>query len=176
MKKYIAIFVLAVGTLNSFAQNNNSNNVFIRHDTTLLNAAECEWIVRSLVKNDPAITSAIGRSIPQLILKAIENGKLKAVDRVTDKPIPGKEIYTWGRQADSIPAYDVATGNTKLTIVQRRLSPANITHIRIYHDWNANISTGKLQSVIKWIELLEDVYTSSTGMFIGYAPLCRIYY
>ena len=47
--------MLAIISYGCFAQN---NGLLVRHDTTLLRANECEWIVRSLVKNDPSLTGA----------------------------------------------------------------------------------------------------------------------
>ncbi len=175
MKKYIAIIALVICTFSSFSQKANSNIILVRHDTTLLKASECEWIIKSLTKNNPALTSEIGKSVPLIILQAIAKGKLIAIDKLTNKPIPGKQIYTWGMAVDSMLVYDDA-GNSKYKAVQRQRSSDDIPLIRIYQDWYFDVSTGKFQSVIKWIELMEEVHTNSTGIFIGYIPLCRIYY
>ena len=175
MKRYITIIALFLCTLSSFSQNGNSNGILVRHDTTLLKAEECEWIIKSLVKNNPELTSEIGKSVPQIILQAIEKGKLKAIDAETNKQITGKQIYTWRIATDTILVYDDA-GKETYKAVQRQRNPDDIPLIRIYQDWYFNVSTGKLQSVIKWIELMEEVHSNSTGIFIGYTPLCRIYY
>lgn len=148
--------------------------MLVRHDTTTLRAMECEWIIKSLIKNAPSVTTDIGKTIPQLILQTIEKGKLKAVDLLTGKAIPAKEIYTWHMPVDTIVQYDDA-GNTKYMAVQQRRTADNITQIRIFQDWYFDVSSGKLDSRIKWIELLEEIHTSS-GIFIGYMPFCRIYY
>ena len=175
MKKYIAILALVSCTFSSFPQNGNSNGILVRHDTTLLKASECEWIIKSLTKNNPALTSEIGKSVPLIILQAIAKGRLKAIDRETNKQIPGKQIYTWRLATDTMLVYDDA-GNATYKTVQRQRSSDNIPMIRIYQDWYFDVSTGKFQSVIKWIELMEEVHTNSTGIFIGYIPLCRVYY
>ena len=175
MKKYIPIAAIIISAFSSFAQNSHSNRILVRHDTTLLKAAECEWIVKSLTKNDPAVNSEIGKPVPLIILQAIEKGKLKAFDLVTNKPIPAKEIFTWKMQTDTISAYDDA-GNVKYTVVQQRHSSDHLKQLRVFQDWYFDVSTGKFNSVIKWIELLEEIHSSSSGIFIGYLPLCRIYY
>ena len=99
MKKYTTTLLLAIISYGCFAQN---NGLLVRHDTTLLRANECEWIVRSLVKNDPSLTVQTGKSVPQIILEAIEKGGLTAIDPQTNQPIPGKEIFTWNMPVDSV--------------------------------------------------------------------------
>ena len=175
MRKYITIIALIICTFRSFSQTGNSNIILVRHDTTLLKAAECEWIIKSLVKNNPALTSEIGKSVSLIILQAIAKGKLKAIDPETNKQIPGKQIYTWHLATDTMLVYDDA-GKEMYKAVQQQRNQADIPLIRIYQDWYFDVSRGKLQSVIKWIELMEEIHTNSTGMFIGYTPLCRIYY
>ncbi len=175
MKKYITLIALVICTFSSFSQNGNSNTILVRHDTTLLKASECEWIIKSLTKNNPELTSEIGKPVPLIILQAIAKGKLKAIDPETNKQIPGKQIYTWHLTADTIPVYNDA-GNATYKVIQRQHSSDNIPIIRIYQDWYFDVSTGKFQSVIKWIELMEEVHTNSSGIFIGYISLCRIYY
>ena len=174
MKKYIPAFALIICALSTVAQNNNTNSILVRHDTTLLKAAECEWIIKSLTKNDPALTSSIGKQVPLVILEAIKKGKLKAIDVLTDKHIPAKDIFTWNLPADTTASYDDA-GKVRYFAVQRQHIPEKISQIRIFQDWYLDIATGKFRSEIKWIELLEEVYTSS-GIFLGYSVLCRIYY
>ncbi len=178
MKKYTSTLVLLICILGAFAQNNQTNNILVRHDTTLLKAEECEWIIKSLIKNDPSLTSAIGKPVTQIILEAIEKGKLKAIDPETNKPIPAKEILTWKLVADTIPIYDTegeGKGGVKYKAIKRFHSANSFNGIEMYQDWYFNISTGKFHSVIKWIELREDVVTSQ-GIFIGTASFCRIYY
>ena len=158
-EKYIAIIALVICTFSSFSQNGNSNSILVRHDTTLLKASECEWIIKSLTKNNPELTSEIGKSVPLIILQAIAKGKLKAIDRETNKQIPGKQIYTWHLPADTMLVFDVS-GNATYKAVQRQRSSDNIPLIRIYQDWYFDVSTGKFQSVIKWIELMEEIHTN----------------
>lgn len=174
MKKYISTFTLLILVVGCFAQNNPSSSILVRHDTTLLKATECEWIIKSLPKNNPLFTSEIGKPVPEIIFQAIQKGKLKAIDPESNRPIPAKEIFTWQMPRDTVMAYDDA-GNSQYKVVQPLRSPDDITQIRIYQDWYFDITTSRFQSVIKWIELLEDVHTSS-GIFVGYKPLCRIYY
>ena len=172
MKKYTTAVLLAAISFGCFAQN---NRMLVRHDTILLRADECKWIIKSLVKNDPSLKTTIGKSVPLVILQAIEKGSLKATDPETEKPIPGKEIFIWKMPVDSVAQVDNEGNFTKIIAVKRQLNSSSITQIRIIQDWYLEISTGKLQSSIKWIELLEEIH-SSEGVFIGYRPVCKIYY
>ena len=175
MKKLIACIAFSILVCCAFAQNNNSSSILVRHDTTLLKASECEWIIKSLAKNNPEITSEIGKPIPLILLQSIEKGKLIAIDKLTNKPIPGKQIRTWGIGVDSMMVYD-EQGNEKIKAIQRERSSDNISSIRIYQDWYFNVSTGKFNGIIKWIELMEDVHSQATGIFLGHVAICRIYY
>ena len=170
MNKYFIILLLSIFDYHSFAQ---TNLIVIRHDTTLLKADECKWIITSLAKDDHLIKSHTGKSIPIIILQEVEKGNLKAFDFETNKPIPSKEIFTWKMGKDSMLVNDSTGESNKLVVIQNKLNPDQISTIRIFHDWYFNPSTGKIQSTIKWIELIEDVTTSS-GTFIGYRPFCRI--
>ncbi len=174
MIKLMIITAIVLSAFGAIAQNSNSSSILVHHDTTLLKAEDCEWIIKSLVKNEHDLTSPPGKSVSLIIMDAIEKGKLKAFDRVTNTPIPADKISTWQMPADSIMTHDDA-GNAKVSVVQRRHTSDHLNRIRIYHDWYFDVSTGKLQSVIKWIELMEEIHTS-TGFLLGYAPLCRIYY
>ncbi len=175
MKKIIVISVLVFRAFGTNAQNSSSNNVFIRHDTTTLKAANCEWIIKSLTRNDPRLNQELGKSLPQFFFGAIEKGKLKAFDAVTNEPIPDKKIFTWKMPSDSMMTYDDKGDDPKIVVRQRTHPTDKIDEVRIYHDWYLDVATGKIQSVIKWIELREQVYTA-TGLFLGYAALCRVFY
>ncbi len=170
MKKYFCLLLLST----AFSAIHAQNNLLIRHDTTTLKAGDCEWIIKSLVKNDPSLTHELGKPLSLFLLGAIEKGKIKAFDAISNKPIPAKKILTWNLPADSLMTMDEA-GNEKLIAIQREHSSDKIDEVRLFHDWYLDVATGKLQSVIKWIELREQIYTS-TGLFLGYAALCRIYY
>ena len=173
MKRYL-ITMLIVMTGNFCLS--QSNSMLVRHDTTLLKADECEWIIKSLSKNDPALTTLVGKSVPEIILAAIKKGKGKAIDPETEKPIPAKEIFTWKMREDSTMVYDEkAPGQNKIVVVKHTLNPGSISQIRIFQDWYLNTSTGALSNKVRWIELLTEVITSS-GIFLGYRVYCRIAY
>lgn len=172
MKNILFFFCLLV-SVSTFGQT-NASAVFVRHDTTILEASDCEWIIKSLVKNDPLLTAEIGKSIPLIMLQAVQKGRLKAIDRETNQPIPGKEIFTWRMPADTVAQFDTS-GNMKYVVIQAERNPADITRLRIFQDWYFDVATAALHPVVKWIELLTEV-RSSSGDFIGYMPLCRIYY
>ncbi len=175
MKKYFCTFCFALFISCSFAQPKNINSILIRHDTSLLKADECEWIVKSLTKNDPSLNMVIGKSIPLIILETIEKGRLKAIDPRTNKPIPAKEIFTWKMAKDSMMTPDSSGEYTKVIVVQQHMNPDKISQIRIYQDWYFNISTGRFEGIIKLIELMAEVHTSS-GLFLGMTSFCRINY
>lgn len=175
MKKNIVFLGLLILHFYSFAQNNTLNNSLVRHDTSLLKAAECEWIIKSLAKNNSTLTSEIGKPISLILFQAIEKGKLIAIDKLTNKPIPGKKIRTWDMGVDSMMVYD-EQGNGKIKAIQRERSSDDISSIRIYQDWYFNVSTGKFNGIIKWIELMEEVHSPGSGLYLGNKVLCRIFY
>jgi hypothetical protein len=167
-------FLLLLSSSGIFSQPNVSS-ILVKHDTITLEAAECEWIIKSLVQNDSLLTAEIGKSIPLVILQAIRQGRLKATDRLTNQPIPGREIFTWHMPTDTVPQYDLSGNFVKYAAVQAERSAAGFTRLRIFQDWYFDISESRFYGVVKWIELLEEVHTSS-GIFIGYEPFCRVYY
>ena len=169
MKKASTILALILFVFSSFAQNNHLNETLVRHDTTTLKAEECRWVIKPLSKmGEP------GKSVPLVILQAINNGKLKAIDPVTNLPIPSKKIFTWRMPTDTVAVVDAA-GNMKYSVIQAKHDPDNFPQIRIYQDWYFDVTSGKLNPAIKCIELIEEV-KSSSGYYIGYRPFCRIYY
>ncbi len=159
--------------MHGFSQMTNS--ILVKHDTTVLQPPESEWIIKSLTKNNPVLTSEIGKSLPLLILQLIEKGKVKAIDPQTNKTIPAAKIYTWNIGVETMEVYD-DNGNTTHKAIQRLRSSNDIKQIRVYQDWFFNVATGKLTSQIKWLELVEEVKSPSTGIVLGNNPLCRIYY
>ena len=174
MRKITIILTFIISAFSSIAQTSQSNKLLVRHDTTILQADECEWIIKSLLTNTSALTSEIGKSVPQIILEAIAKGKIKAIDVESNQPIPAKAIFTWRIGTDTVLTFDEA-GNEKYSVVQHLRNADKISRIKIYQDWYVDLLTKKFQSVIKWIELMEEVTTPS-GNFIGYTSLCRIYY
>ncbi len=173
MKKNIIVVIVIMISFNAFSQ---SSHIFLHQDTTVLHAIECKWLVRLLSKNDSTKSLEKEKSVPLIILESVENGKLKATDPITNKIIPAKEIFTWQMPKDTVEiTHDLIENLSKSKIIQQRVHPDDISQIRVFHDWFFDISTGKIQSNIKWVELIVDVYTS-TGMFIGIRPFCRINY
>jgi hypothetical protein len=152
-----------------------TTKLFVRHDTTLLKASDCEWMIKSITKDELVVKTENGKSVPLQILQAIEKGKQKAFDPETNKQIPAKEIFIWQMPADTLSVYDAA-GNSKYKVVQSRVNPDDIPLIRIFQNWYFNISTGKIESEIKSIELLQGIRNSFTGNFLGNKVFCRIYY
>jgi hypothetical protein len=157
------------------AQKGKVNLILVRQDTVLLKAEECEWIIRSLHEIDPALPSGKGRSVSQMILESVKKGKLKAVDPLTGKLIPGKEIYKWKMPVDSMAVMERNSGRAKVNPVQRSRSADQISRIRIFNNWYLDALSGRLIPVARRIELMEEVRTAA-GNPIGYAVLCRIDY
>lgn len=172
MKKQFFLFLFMTLTIFVSAQ---GNKMLLRHDTTLLNSDECEWIVKSLVKNDPALTPQLGKSIPLIILQAIQKGKLKAYDRTTNELIPAKEIFTWRMASDTVPQFDNEGNMTKYVVVKNEISSDMFSKIRVYQDWYMDIASGKIESQVKWIELIQEI-KAFDGTIRGQMVFCRVYY
>ena len=153
----------------------NATKFFVRHDTSLLKASDCEWVIKSITKDEFAVKTEYGKSVSLLILQAIEKGKLIGFDPETTKQIPAKEIFTWQMAADTVSVFDAA-GNSKYKVVQSRVNADDITQIRIFQDWYFNMSSGKIVSESRSIELLQEIRNNFTGIFIGNKAFCKIYY
>ncbi|PWA09168.1 hypothetical protein [Flavobacterium laiguense] len=175
MKKHTFLLISLITVFASFAQNKDTNAFFVRQDTISLKASECAWIIKPLEKDNSVSSSETGNSIPQLLLQAIEKGKLKAFDSWTDKPIPAKEIYTWQMRIDTI---DVSgdSGNPKFGVVQKIRTANDIPRIRVCQDWYFDLEDNKLFTRIKWIEFMEFDPYSFNMENRDIVPFCRIYY
>lgn len=165
---FLLLAVTAVG-FSSSAQTKKSTTQLVKQDTILLQADECDWIIKPLATRDSAA------SIPQLLLTAIENGSIKAVDVQTNQPIPAKDIYTWRLATVQEQVLD-STGNVVQTNILQPLRTAeHVTQINVCQRWYFDDTTKKFHAVIQWIELLEQVYFPD-GEPRGFQPFCRIYY
>src|SRR6266576_1753062 len=138
--------VILICFLHSSAQNNKATT-FIKHDTVI-------------------VTNI---SLSKAIIQAIKNGKIKAVDYITNQPIPPKQIFTWKMPVDTMAVND-KEGNAKYVIVQQHRSADDITRVKIFHDWYLDNLSGKLSNRVQKIELLEEIKNSS-GEFMGYRPI-----
>lgn len=170
----LLILLMAVTGITVSAQTNPAHFT-VKHDTVILKSSLCEWMVKTLVKNDPSLTPYIGKSVPELLLKAIEKGKIRAIDPETYKAIPAKQINTWRMTADTVMKYDESGNSSGYAVSQRLVNPAKITQIRLYHDVEMNIASGRFYSVVKYVDLMIEINDPS-GTFIGYSTFCRIYY
>jgi hypothetical protein len=126
----------------------------------------------TFIKHDTVIVSNI--SLSKTIIQAIKNGKIKAVDYITNQPVPPKQISTWKMPVDTMTVHD-KDGNAKYVIVKQHRSANDITRVKIFNDWYLDNSSGKLSSRVQRIELLEEI-KNSTGEFMGYRPIFKIYY
>jgi hypothetical protein len=160
--------------------NAQTGSLFLRHDTVMLSASECNWLIppapsqTKSVNTIPVTQSNHQNTVSEWFLSSIKEGKLKAVDPLSDKFIPAKQIYAWGMPADTMTVY-MNSEKASYKVVVKEIQPEKIDQIRIQQDWWLDASTGKIFSKINWIELMIEVY-SSTGMYIGHRPFCRIYY
>ncbi|MEJ8817983.1 hypothetical protein [Lacibacter sp. H407] len=169
MKIFITLFAVLCFISSSSAQTKKSTAQFVKHDTLLLRADECKWIIK------PLAATATGESVPQLLLTAIEKGTIKAVDVQTNQPIPAKEIFTWRIETVTEQVVD-STGNIVQTNILQPLRTADhVIGIKIYQDWYFDGTTKKFHSVIQWIELVEEARNAG-GDLIGDKSFCRIYY
>jgi hypothetical protein len=169
MKKIATTTALIIAVLSTFAQNNPSVEILVRHDTTTIKPEENELIMKPLTN-----TGEKGKSIPFVIFQAINKGQLRAFDPITNTKIPAKEIFTWAMSSDTFATVD-GIGNIKYNVTQAKHNPDNITLIRVCQDWYFDVTSCRFRSEIKWLELLEEV-KSASGYFIGNRPLCKIYY
>ena len=175
MRSYLLILLVLFSPV-VFSQSNNVSAIFIRHDTIILKAGECQWIVKSPAGNDPSFTGGTGKTVPEILLQAIAEEKLSAFDKETHQQIPAKQIYTWRMPEDTVQLLNDEGANTKYIVVQQRHNPDDLDQLRICQDWWLDISTGRLQPVIKWIEIMKEIHSSYSGTFIGHMTFCRIYY
>jgi hypothetical protein len=178
MKKITTTAVFLCLLVVTNAQN---NAIFLRHDTSILVASDCNWLIPPV----PAQTRSVNTipitvvdhesTVSEWFLSAIKKGKLKAVDPFSEQPIPAKQINNWGMPADTMAVYDVNMEVAQYKVLSQELQPEKIDRIRIQQDWWLDRSTGKIFSRIGWIELLTEVNDPS-GMYISHKPFCRIYY
>ena len=172
MKKYTAALLLIALCYGCFAQN---NRVLIRHDTTVLKATEGEWMTGSLVKNNQLRDTIDNKSIAGLLLDAVEKGRVIAIDPQTEKPIPPKEIYTWNMPRDSIMQMDESGNNPKIVVRINQIYSSSIVQLNLYQDLYIDISSGKMSSVLRSVDLVTPVITSQ-GYVMGNRVFCRIVY
>ena len=169
MKIFITLFAVLCFISSSSAQTKKSTAQFVKHDTLLLRADECEWIIK------PLGTIATGESVPQLLLMAIEKGTIKAVDVQTNQPIPEKEIFTWHIETVTEQVLDSAFNVVQTNILQPLRTADHVTGIKVCQGWYFDRATKKFHSVIQWIELVEEA-RNAAGDLIGNKSFCRIYY
>ena len=163
MKK---IIMIAVSGLIFFTCSGQSNMLFLRHDTILLNANEAVWLVQ-----DAGVNS--GKSVPALILDAIVSGRLKARDPQTMEIIPAEKILTWHQSVDTTMVWDEKKQDNVIKIIQHTLKPENISGIRVYYDWFLDTSSGKIYNTMRSVELMQEV-NSYEGIFRGYIVFCKL--
>ena len=169
MKLFLLLLAVLLFTGSSFAQTKPSRLQLLKQDTVLLQADACDWIIKPFTTTDqPA-------SISLLLLTAIENGSIKAVDVQTNQPIPAKEIYTWGLDTVREEVLDSAGTVVQYNILQPLRTAEHVTKINVCQAWYFDRTTNKLHAVIQWIELLEQAYFPD-GEPRRVQPFCRIYY
>lgn len=163
MKKLVSIISSTLFCMNVFSQ---TNLLLVRQDTTLLKAAECNWLIgQGAGSGDP------GKSIGLFILEQIQAGRLNARDPQTNEMIPGNKIMTWRQAADTVMVWDEKKQENSIKVIQHQVKPEDISRARIYHDWYLDTETGKIHSTVKSVELLIDVY-APMGELRGYRPFC----
>jgi hypothetical protein len=149
----ILFWLISILFSNTLFAQSNQDTMLMRRDTVLLRA---------------------DKTIVETILKSVAQGKLKAIDYTTNQRIPPGQVYTWRMATDTVLRYDTS-GNSKLEIVQQYRKAEHIPQIRMQQDWYFDSASGRIISRVRWIELLEEI-SSSTGEFVGLRPFCRVYY
>lgn len=168
MRKIFTATAMIFFVFSISAQNKLSDEKFLCHDTTLLKADECLWLVNN--------SGTKNKSVSLAILEAIQAGKLKAYDPQTNKSIPGNNIFTWRQPTDTTMVWDPEKNKDVIKLIQNKIDPEHITRMRVYHDWYLNTTTGKLESTVKMFELMGEVRIPSSGDLIGYQTLFSIRY
>jgi hypothetical protein len=171
MRKLTTTIAMALLVLAASGQ---TTPLFIRHDTLVLRSSECEWAVQSLIKKDSSLIKNNGKSVPEIILNAVQQERLKAIDINSNSQIPASKIYTWHMPADTMVQID-PNDKTTYTVIQGKVDPNKIKQVRVYQDWYFDVNSSRFYSIIKWIDLISEVYTQD-GTFRGYTVFCRIYY
>lgn len=166
MKKLTITIASLFMMLISFSQ-----TVFLRHDTAVLNASECNWLVPSVKQS--SVSKANEITVAQWLLSAIKKGKLKAVDALTGKTIAADKITAWKMPADTVAVYDSSRNVQGYKLVQTEVNPERISRLRILQDWYMNYNTSMIVTKLLAVELLIEVYSES-GLYIGYKPFCTI--
>ena len=169
MKKITTAIAFALTVLASSAQ---TNSLFLRRDTVVLKAQECNWLIPSGEKSNGGNAM---NNVSEWFIQSIQKGKLKAVDPDSDQVIPARKILTWNGAADTVAVVDENGETTKYQVVQTEINPSRISRIRILQDWYLDRASGKLFSRVTWVELMLEVEGPS-GLFMGFKPYCRVYY
>jgi hypothetical protein len=166
MKKITTTIALAFFTHAGFAQ---TNSLFLRRDTIVLQSEECNWLMPREFKTDST------KTVSEWLIQSIKKGKIQAIDPNTDRNIPSGEILFWNMPSDTVGVEDGSSEFSHYVVTQHAIDPSKISRIKIQQDWYLDPSNGKLFSRIKWVDLMIEVYNPS-GMFLGYKPFCRINY
>jgi len=159
-------------------QPGDNKKIVLNKDLVLINTCNILYQFINGQNSSPDSILSIGSHfIIQQILEDISSGKIKAYDPQSGKLIPAKKITTWrmGKDSISVPVFD-SNGNIKGSMaISRERNPNSLSQIRVQQEWYFDFKNEKLYSRIKWVELLEEIYTS-TGIDLGTVSFCRIYY
>lgn len=163
-------------SLYSFGQTNNNPAFFICHDTVILQPSQGNWLIPASLKSGDEKTGS-PNTLGRCLLRAVAEGKLKAIDNVTGEQIPAGQIYTWRMPSDTVAYYDNPdiVKVTSYKVIQSVLSPEDIMRLRVQQDWYLDQQKGQIFSKVVWVDLMMQVYFPS-GEFRGYRPYCRIFY
>ncbi len=154
----------------------NNRPIPLSKDMVLINSENIVYHLKSYNNaTEDSLLTVGSEPIFHQLFDNIYSGKIKAYDTRTGKLIPGKKFSSWGMQKFLVQDYD-SSGEVKGTreVLYER-NPDSLSQIRIRQDLYFDFKNEKLYSRIKWIELVEDVYTSQ-GIMLGSAAFCRIRY
>jgi hypothetical protein len=170
--------IIGLGIFVIVVQSVACQDIFLRHDTVFISSGDANWLIPPAAKTnklESGGSAGSGETVIEWILTALKKGKLRAVDPSTGAAIPAARILSWKMPVDTVPVYNNNFELTGYRTFQNDVDPKQLTQLRLQVDWWLSRSSGKLYSRLNWIEPMKPVHLSS-GMFIGYEPLCRIIY
>lgn len=164
--------------LCNVAYNDKADRKFpgVGKDVVLLNTDIIDYeFNREYPSASDSVLTGYRTDIGSLVYQDILKGIIKPVEIVNGKLIPAKKFLNWNMPVDTISAYNDNGEVTGYRTVQQERKISDLTHLLIKQDLYFDFKNEKLYSHIKWIELIEEIHTSS-GHTLGYRPFCRIYY
>jgi gliding motility associated protien GldN len=115
-----------------------------------------------------------------ILLKAIRSREITAFDASADDrfttPLPPEDVMKkLAGGVDTVPVYDMQGNITRYEVRAREFDPDSIYQFRLKEEWVFDKESSRMFVRILGIAPIKPEYTSS-GIFIGMAPLFWVYY